>query len=368
MEEQLNRLVLRIFESVADRMLERTRLASGFEARQQYEFNALGFSRIKASLELRESRLRLLRADGAAVRLDIAVRAEFSFGLPYPDRRIDLSCAVLVKPELRRGTDRQLILSTDFASAVLRDVRVKRSSSGGMLGFDTSGLDPFADVRWSEMAKVALRAALRRLGTRQAEWKSWTLDRLLEAAADAGPLTIEVDDGEIRVGIAASAVSLLDAEQGSAEEEDARLQLSDAVLTRLFDDSMKTRTWGDWWRIEAPHVRCLGQEIEVAAEVLPRVAYWPASWRLRLRGRLRPVLEARGIELHLLDVGFQGPMLPSWLRQRILQALAARLAVRSWPRSFSFRVPRSEGEQWNLEISRIDIGEGCIDLVLTSDL
>ena len=71
-------------------MLQRMRLASGFEKHQEYEFNALGFSRIKASWELRKSDLRLRRADRGAIRLELSVRGKFSFGFPYPDRRIDL--------------------------------------------------------------------------------------------------------------------------------------------------------------------------------------------------------------------------------------------------------------------------------------
>ncbi len=367
LENGLDQIVLRISESALDRMLQRIRLASGFNTDQSYEFNSLGFSKVEARLELRESRLRLRQADGGAVRFDLAIRAEFRFGLPYPDRRIDLSCAVLVKPELGRVGNDGLVLSTDFASARLRDVRARRSSRGGMLGFDPSGLDPFAEDRWGEMAKLALRAALRKLGSRQGKLTGGSVERLLKAASDTSTLAIVISDHEIEIRATANASTAVDVAAEPRNQADARLTLGDSVLTRLSDDFMKTRTWGNGWRIESLRIRSSTREIHVDAEILPRVPYWPESWRIRLRAGLSPRLDARGIGLRLEDLGGDGPVLPNWTRRLILRALATRLEERSWQRSLSLRVPLSEDEHWNLELGRIELRDGSVDLVLDTD-
>ncbi|MBW2272247.1 MAG: hypothetical protein JRG96_03180 [Deltaproteobacteria bacterium] len=393
MNESSDALVLRISESAADRMLQRIRLASSIETRQQYEFSSLGFSRIKVNLELRESNLRLRRADGGAIRLELFMRGEFSFGFPYPDRRIDLSCAVLARPELRRADDEQLVLSTDFAQASLQDLRVSSRSSGGMLAFDPYALGPFTDDRLIDAAKLTLRAALRRIGLRRGEMTSQVLTRLLGPGSHPGALTIAIDDGEMGVGPAEPGVSVpgsprerrtpvleskieskVEAKLRSKVQEqpasagDARLWVGETVLTRLASDLVSRRARGSRWCVEAPRVRCRSREIEVDAEILPSGARWPVAWRARVSARLRPQVGASGIELVLLDVGVERISLPRWTRRLLLRALAPRVEQHILRHSFSLRLPPAGDEQWKVEVSRIELRDGRLDLVLDTDL
>ncbi len=88
---------------------------------------------------------------------------------------------------------------------------------------------------------------------------------------------------------------------------------------------------------------------------------------MRAVARLVPHLESGGIGFRLLDVGFQQLPLPEWTRRLARQVLAP-LAEHSMQRSFSLRVPRSDDERWTVEITRLELREGQLDVVLNTDL
>ncbi len=316
------------------------------EERREYR---LGGERspARASLELTRLRLRLRRADAGRLRLQVGMRGEAGVGLPGAAARVELDCAVLVRPELHRGADGRVSLGASFAGAEVADLQVRRPWSGIRRSLDPLRLDPFSDERLAEAALRAARRILERVGERELRLGGDLLAWL--TSVGGGPLGIQVEDRCAIVGYLGEEAALrFEGERWLARQaaaplapplaaSDPPLQLcvTDAYLTRLIEASGGPRDW----RVSEPGVRVDHAGIEVAALVQPAHPRWPRGVRARVRARLRPLLRDERIALALDDLRVERPAALRPLGGVLRRAAEQGLSRRSWPRTRELRAP-----------------------------